>query len=52
MGILLLQVCDIVEDCWKGAADQRPSMKQVFDRLKVIVDDLKSRETEKKSAHR
>jgi hypothetical protein len=46
-----MQVVKIIEDCWKDAAE-RPTMKQVFDRLKVIVDGLRSHETGHKSAHR
>lgn len=46
-----LQVMSIIEDCWKDAA-QRPSMKQIFDRLKVIVESLKMQEAGHKSALR
>lgn len=46
-----LQVVSIIEDCWKEAA-QRPTMKQIFERLKVIVDGLKAEEAGHKSALR
>jgi len=46
-----LQVVSIVEDCWKDAA-QRPTMKQIFDRLKIIVDGLKRQESGQRSALR
>ena len=49
--IVRLQVVSIIEDCWKDAA-QRPSMKQIFERLKVIVDNLKMQEAGQKSALR
>ena len=47
----ILQVVSIIEDCWKEAA-QRPSMKQIFERLKVIVEGLKAQESGHKSALR
>ena len=46
-----LQAVSIIEDCWKEAA-QRPSMKQIFDRLKGIVEGLKAQEAGQKSALR
>ncbi len=47
----ILQVVSIIEDCWREAA-QRPTMKQIFERLKVIVDGLKTQESGHKSALR